>query len=241
MSVRQRTVVTGPVCHHRETFLGLRQSRRCVAVVPWGVPRVHLSVSSRRPSPDAAGWSSARGLVFAGFLGGAALSATTTTTPSPSPGPSRQEGQDLLGQRFGLTGTSGQMMFTATSGEDHRRRQRRGGRQAGQGDRQGPRRRAQQPADGRPRRCSTTDSTATLGQIRFSRAGAVRRHPRGGAEGGRPPAGSSALDLGGWRRLQGHGRPEQGSRAAGAAGLVPDPGADLRVAAGRGHADRHRR
>src|ERR1700753_4343243 len=32
------------------------------------------------------------------------------------PGTESQQGQDLLGQRFGLTGTSGQILFTATTG-----------------------------------------------------------------------------------------------------------------------------
>src|ERR1700710_1362084 len=32
------------------------------------------------------------------------------------PGTESQQGQDLLGQRFGLTGTSGQVLFTVKSG-----------------------------------------------------------------------------------------------------------------------------
>ena len=46
--------------------------------------------------------------------------------------------------------------------------------------------------------------------------------------------------LGGRGRLQEHGGPEQGARAARADGVVPHPVRDVRVAGGSGHADPHR-
>ena len=43
------------------------------------------------------------------------------------PGTESQQGQDLLAQRFGLTGAAGQVLFTANVRQDHRLRRGGGG------------------------------------------------------------------------------------------------------------------
>ena len=72
-----------------------------------------------------------------------------------------QQGQDLLADRFGQTGTSGQILFTATAGKitDTANARRRGHWSR---RRRGPRRDPQQPADRRHPDDQPRTSTATL-------------------------------------------------------------------------------
>ena len=83
-----------------------------------------------------------RGLVLGAWvlllalLGGAASMLGDHYDDSFSiPGTESQQGQDLLGQRFGLTGTSGQVLFTVKSGSHHRQAALLGGRRHRQGRR----------------------------------------------------------------------------------------------------------
>jgi RND superfamily putative drug exporter len=56
-------------------------------------------------------------LALVGLGGGAAMLGDQYDDSFSIPGTDSQEGQDLLAQRFGLTGASGQVLFTATSGK----------------------------------------------------------------------------------------------------------------------------
>ena len=56
------------------------------------------------------------GLVLAALIGGAGMLGTHYDDTFVIPGTQSQEGQDVLADRFGITGTSGQVMVTATSG-----------------------------------------------------------------------------------------------------------------------------
>ena len=56
------------------------------------------------------------GLVLAALIGGAGMLGTHYDDSFVIPGTQSQEGQDVLADRFGITGTSGQVMVTATSG-----------------------------------------------------------------------------------------------------------------------------
>ena len=56
------------------------------------------------------------GLLLAGLIGGAGLLGTQYDDSFVIPGTQSQQGQDVLADRFGLTGTSAQVMVTTTSG-----------------------------------------------------------------------------------------------------------------------------
>ena len=97
-------------------------------------PRVPgTNVARRRPQRGSrmsmflfrlgAGSRRARGLVLAvwllvlgGLIGGAAMLGTQYDDSFVIPGTQSQQGQDVLADRFGLTGTSAQVMVTTTSG-----------------------------------------------------------------------------------------------------------------------------
>ena len=68
------------------------------------------------------------GLLLAGLIGGAGLLGTQYDDSFVIPGTQSQQGQDVLADRFGLTGTSAQVMVTTTSGAitEPRRRAARG-------------------------------------------------------------------------------------------------------------------
>ena len=82
-------------------------------------PHVHLScTASAAPSPGVAGWSSASGACSSPSCGGGSTMLGDHYDDSFSiPGTQSQQGQDLLGERFGQTGATGQILFTAPSGK----------------------------------------------------------------------------------------------------------------------------
>src|SRR5205085_6726528 len=56
-------------------------------------------------------------LLFAGFVGGSGVLGTHYDDTFTLPGSQAQQGQDVLASRFGQTGTSGQVIFTTSSGK----------------------------------------------------------------------------------------------------------------------------
>ena len=121
-------------------------------------------------------------LVLGSLGGGAAMLGDRYDDSFSIPGTESQEGQDLLADRFGLTGANGQVLFDGQDGQDHRLRERedRGHHPTAIGKVKGvslsnpltaddPDDQQGQAGDARP--------------VRFADAGAHRGHPRRRSEG----------------------------------------------------------
>ena len=175
-------------------------------------------------------------LLLVAAVGGAGALGDKYDDSVAIPGTESQQGQDVLSDRFGLTGANGQLLHHRHHGSDHRQGElgdRRADRQ--EDDRRLGRQR-QQPAlrrrPGASPRTRPRPSRSCASPPRSPRA-----HPRRRGRRGRAPEGIDRHHLRGRGRLQDDRRPEQGARAAGPAGLVPDPRHHLRCAAARRHAD----
>ena len=206
--------------------------------------RVHVPVPPRREDrqpprarPSRSGsWSSQRSSAARATLG-----TSYDDIVRPSRAPTSQAGQDVLAERFGLTGTNGQLLVTADHGQDHRQGQRRPGRRPGHRDRRPRRRRGGQPARRRlPARLRRREDT------RSSRSRFASQNPDGATRSTRsprprrPPSGSDLETSIGGDAYKDSAEPSQVPELLGLLVSFLILAHHLRLAPRRRHADPHR-